>query len=251
MKFACLVRHAAMLLALWSGAAHAAPITKLGVMSTVGGEVQVVVRAPTTGTRLDQNARDRLQVGNAFERVMLQAVMQSVQRRGLGEALALARPANGSVPWQRDGSAVLVTQPLFDAAKAAKLSHLVLIQPARDTANLQMHRSVTGAGQLEGLGFYVDTMLTVVREDNNQVTDGFLAPFAYFDVLLVDAATLDLQAIYRARASVAVAEPGVHDPWQALSTDRKVELLRHLIQTEVDNAVQRWQRPDGASAPGR
>jgi len=246
-------RYAFALLTLWAVAAGAAPITKLGVMSVLGGEVQVVVRAPTTGTRLDQNARDRLQVGNAFERVVLQAVLQSAQRRGVGEALPLARPTNGSTPWQRDGNAVLVTQPLFDAAKAAKLSHLVLIQPARDTANLQMYRSVTGAGQLEGLGFYVDTMLTVVREDNNHVTEGFLAPFAYFDVMLVDVATLDLQAIYRARASVAVAEPGAqgNDPWQALSTERKIELLRHLIQTEVDNAVRQWQGGEGASTPAR
>jgi hypothetical protein len=232
-----------LLLAACATAASAAPITKVGVMSAAGRDVQVVVRAPTTGTRLDQNARDRLQVGDAIERIVLKAVADSVRRHGYGEALPLALPAKGSMPWQRDGDAVLVTQPLFDAAKKAGLSHLLLIQPARGEANLKLYRSSSGAGQLEGLGFYVDTMLEVVREDNNQPASGFLAPYVYVDMLLVDVATLDLQAIYRARASVAVADPGRqgNDPWQALSTERKVDALRYLIEEETELAVQQWK----------
>lgn len=232
---------------------RASEITRLGVMSVLGREVQAVISAPKTGTRIDRNARDTLKVGNDIENFILRTVAEGVRREGLGEALLLSRPANGSTPWQRDGQAVLVTQALLDAARAAKLSHLLLIQPARGEARLQMYRGVTGAGQLEGLGFYVDTALEVQRVDTNEWTVGFLAPYAYFDIYLVEVATLDLQSDYRARASVATSDParqGVH-PWEALSAERKIEVLKQLTKDEIDNALRQWGRSGGASAPAR
>ncbi|MCE4557142.1 hypothetical protein [Pelomonas cellulosilytica] len=231
---------------LASGLAAAAPITKLGVMSVLGRELELVIRAPTTGTRVDRNARETVKMAPGdFENFVLRTTADSARREGLGDAVLLARPADGSMPWKRDGQAVLVTQALLDAARAAKLSHLVLIQPARAEAKLQMYRSMTGAGQLEGLGFYIDTMVTVERADSNEVGEGFLAPYAYFDVYLVDVATLDLQAAHLARASIALADPGHQgtDPWKALSSERKVEVVRHLIQTEVQAAVHEWVQP--------
>jgi len=232
----------AALFMLVAGAASASDVTRLGVMSVLGGEVQVVIHAPTTGTRIDRNAKDTLKVGNEFEKFVLRTVVEDGQRNGFGEVLVLGRPANGSMPWQRDGKAVLVTQGLLDAARAAKLSHLLLIQPARAEAKLQMFRQAVGAGQLEGLGFYVDTALEVQRVDNNQWSTGFLAPYAYFDMYLVEVATLDLQAEYRARASTAVIDPARqgNDPWEALSTQRKVEVLQGLIQEEVGKALHEW-----------
>jgi len=236
-----------------AGAAQASAITKLGVMSVLGREVQVVISAPTVGTRVDRNAKDTLNVGNSFENFVLRTTADAARREGLGEALLLARPANGSMPWQRDGQAVLVTQALLDAARAAKLSHLVLIQPVRAEAKLQMLRSVTGAGQLEGLGFYVDTSLEVQREDTGQQSTGFLAPYAYFDMYLVEVATLDLKAEHRARASIAIADPERqgNDPWQALSSQRKVEALQQLTQEEIATALRQWARAAAASAPAR
>ncbi|MGQ3051685.1 MAG: hypothetical protein ACT6S0_07865 [Roseateles sp.] len=243
----------AALLLLASTASQAAPITKLGVMSVLGREVQLVIAAPTVGTRVDRNAKDSLKVGNEFENFILRTTVEGAGREGLGEALMLARPASGAMPWQRDGQAVLVTQALLDAARAAKLSHLVLIQPVRAEARLQMFRSVTGTGQLEGLGFYVDTALEVEHVDTGQRSAGFLAPYAYFDMYLVDVATLDLQAEHRARASTAVADivRQGNDPWQALSTERKVEALKQLTRGEIDAALRQWSRAAAASAPAR
>lgn len=236
-----------------AGVAQASAITKLGVMSVLGRELQVVVSAPTVGTRVDRNAKDTLNVGNDFENFILRTAADAARREGMGEALLLGRPANGSTPWQRDGQAVLVTQALLDAARAAKLSHLLLIQPARAEAKLQMFRQATGSGQLEGLGFYVDTSLEVQLVDTNKSTTGFLAPYAYFDMYLVEVATLDLQAEHRARASSALADPERqgNDPWLALSTERKVEALRQLAGEEIDTALRRWGHSGAASAPVR
>lgn len=228
---------------LSSVAAQAAEITKLGVMSVLGGEVQLVIRAPTTGTRIDRNAKESLKAGG-FDRFVLLTTGEAARREGFGEALMLARPANGSVPWQRDGQAVLVTQALLDAARAAKLSHLVLIQPARAEAKLQMFRTATGAGQLEGLGFFIDTSLPVQNVDDNEWSTGFLAPYAYFDMFLVDVATLDLQADYRARASTSVIDPARqgNNPWEALSNERKAEVLQVLIREEIGKALNEWAK---------
>ena len=243
----------AVLCFLSTGAAWAADITRLGVMSVLGREFQVVVHAPTTGARLDRNAKDTLNVGTDFERFILRTVADAARREGLDEPLVLARPQNGSKPWQRDGQAVMVTQALLDAARAAKLSHLLLIQPARAEANLKMFRSVTGTGQLEGLGFYVDTALEVQRVDDNHRTTGFLASYAYFDMYLVDVRTLDLQSEYRARASEAIADPDRqgNDPWQALSTEHKIAALQRLTQVEIDTAMRQWGRTGAAPAAAK
>ncbi|RZL40396.1 MAG: hypothetical protein EOP35_01005 [Rubrivivax sp.] len=239
----------AALSVLLAGAASAAAVTKVGVMSVLGGEIQLVIRAPTTGTRVDRNAKESLKA-EGFEKFVLLTTVDAVRREGLGEALVLARPANGSMPWQRDGQAVLVTRPLLQAAQAAGLSHLLLIQPARAEAKLQMFRTATGAGQLEGLGFYIDTALPVQNVSDNEWRTGFLAPYAYFDMYLVDVATLDLQAEHRARASIATSDAGrqANDAWQALSNERKVEVLQHLIREEVDKALHEWALP---KAPAR
>lgn len=232
----------------------ASPITKVGVMSVLGRELDVIIYAPTTGSRVDRNAKDSIKMEPSdFENFVLHATVEGARREGLGEAVMLARPSDGSRPWQRDGQAVLVTRALLDAAQASKLSHLVLIQPARGDAKLQMSRQVAGSGKLEGLGFYVDTTISVERTDTNEVASGYLAPFAFFDMYLVDVATLDLQAEYRARASASLAEPGRQgtNPWNALSSQRKVEVIRQLIQQEVDKAMHEWSPANASSATGR
>lgn len=248
LRWACC---AAALVLLALGPAHAADISKLGVMSVLGREVSVIIHAPTTGTRVNRNAKDTIAMApNDFENFVLRTTVDSARREGLGEVLMLARPANGNMPWRRDGQAVLVTRPLLEAAQSAKLSHLILIQPAQGEASLKMDRTVVGAGQLEGLGFYVDTMLTVGQVDSNQTSFGYLAPYAYFDMYLVDVATLDLQAEHRARVSVALADPvgAGNDPWSALSAERKVEVIRGLLQQEVEKAIRDWASQQRAAS---
>jgi len=243
----------AALLTLNTGAALASDITKVGVMSVLGREVQVVVHAPTTGTRIDRNAKDTLKVSNELENFILRTVAQDLRREGLGEAVMLARPANGSTPWQRDGQAVLVTQALLDAARAAKLSHLVLIQPARGEAQLKMQRTAIGNGHLEGLGFYVDTMVDVELAETHRPTSGVVAPFAYFDLYLVDVATLDLQAEYRARQARALTDPDLTggDAWASLSTQGKVEALEGMLKEEIDKALHAWAALGAPTLPPR
>lgn len=243
----------AALFILTTGAACASEITKLGVMSVLGREVEVVIHAPTTGTRVDRNAKDTLKIGNEFENFVLRTTVNSARSAGLGEAMVLSRPANGSMPWQRDGQAVLVTRPLLEAAQAAKLSHLVLIQPARGEAKLQMERTVVGNGQVQGLGFYVDTTIDVELSETHRHSSGFVAPFAYFDIYLVEVATLDLQAEHRARVAVALANPDLAggDAWASLSTQSKVETLQKMIQDEVEKAVHDWSKPAGAASATR
>jgi len=242
----------AALALLMAGAASASEIKKIGVMSVLGRELQIVRHSPTTGSHLDRNARETIKMApNEFENFVLRTTQDSARREGLGEALLLARPADGSMPWQRDGQAVLVTRGLLEAAQAAKLSHLVLIQPARGEAKVRMARSAVGSGQLEGLGFYLDPRLGVQMEVTGAPASGLTAPFAYFDMYLVDVATLDLQAEYRARASVALADPAHMDgdPWASMSSQSKVEAVRKLIQEEVEQAVHAWAQPGAASAP--
>lgn len=238
------------LLLLAASAARASEIKKIGVMSVLGREFQIIIHSPTTGSRLDRNAKDTIKMApNEFENFVLRTTQDGVRREGLGEVLLLARPADGSIPWQRDGQAMLVTRGLLEAAQSAQLSHLVLIQPARGEAKVRMARSALGSGQFEGLGFYLDSRLGVKMEVTGAPASGIAAPFAYFDMYLVDVATLDLQAEHRARASVALAGRMGGDPWASMSTQSKVEAVRQLIQEEVEKAVHAWAQPGAVSAP--
>jgi hypothetical protein len=65
---------------------------------------------------------------------------------------------------------------------------------------------------------------------------GFLAPYAYFQVLLINLESGDVEKSDSVAASTsfsAARNKEGFDPWDALSSAQKVWAIRRLLQTEV------------------
>ena len=94
---------------------------------------------------------------------------------------------------------------------------------------------------MEGLAFYIDRTYRTQRADNGEIDIGFLAPYAYLNVSIVEAPTLRVITGLPVRAS-SVRSPvrnkeTVLNPWEALSSAEKVQLLRDMVRREVSTAV--------------
>jgi hypothetical protein len=68
---------------------------------------------------------------------------------------------------------------------------------------------------------------------------GFLAPFAYVDLALVDLATGKVVAEREVRAASPHAATGADtvDPWEGLSPEQKIRDLQALLAKDLADAV--------------
>jgi hypothetical protein len=129
---------------------------------------------------------------------------------------------------------------LFSALKREGFTHLLLLSKHRAPARLQLSNSSVGSGYLSGLGYYIDGALRTQRADTGESARGFIAPYAYLKLTLID---VDLMHLVRAEEiiqstvrSAARNENGL-DPWGAMSTEQKFSVLQDLIVQGVTEAV--------------
>ena len=81
-----------------------------------------------------------------------------------------------------------------------------------------------------GPGYYVDRDLWISRSDTGERAQGFLAPFVYIRVSLIDLATsaiLRHELITESLVLSAARSKQGDDPWGVLSAEEKVAQLRH------------------------
>lgn len=248
----------AVSLAALSGAAHAqtppAPAT-YAVVSLIGDQLDAVTYQPQVGTLLDANSHQAMPMGAD--------IMDDLALWETNKALRAAVPVT-------DVALLAVSAPQFfvdesrlfsgnhvklpadvDAAIAeAKAGKLVLITKHRADARLQVWHGFIGSGKIEGLGFYLDTVHRVPDADSTARLIGFLAPFVYIDVTLVDTAshTILRQTTITASRTVtsdsSAKDAGV---WDVLTTEQKMASLRELLSKNLATVVPQLVQ---ATAPG-
>jgi hypothetical protein len=125
------------------------------------------------------------------------------------------------------------------------VTHLILVTKVRQPARLQLDRAQVGSGVLEGLGFYVDRSLPIKDTSTGKTGLGFIAPFAYFKVTLVDLAKSTVVKEERVTGSTSAGVGQFSDtfnPWTNLPAERKVQLLQGLIRAEMARVIPRIAR---------
>ena len=216
------------------------------VMSFVGDGLLVVQHRTSAGSSLSPNARQFVTLADpAFDRTALLAVDGALRRAdpsakvvllgGRDPAALEAQSRTLGAP----GAAQAVADALRPHLPATGATHLVLVLKSRHAGRLRAEEGHADAGELEGLGFYVDPTL-VTRHDASGLADrGFLAPFAYIDVALVDLGTGKVLAERPVHASTPypASKSGGLDPWEALPAEEKTRVLEALLRKEVEAAV--------------
>jgi hypothetical protein len=214
-------------------------------LSLIGDKLTVVTYVPKVGSSIDTNLHETLPLPDAtFDQDVIGTISDSVSSAVPGASVSLLLAKSPShYEGQRDivrTDTAKIHPDLVDAVRATGATYLVLVSKLRADARLQVMGGAVGSGWLEGLGFYIDRTYRMFRSDTGEVGVGFLAPFVYINVSIVEASTLRVVTALPVTASTtrsaARAKEGV-DPWDALSPAEKVQMLRLMVRREVSAAV--------------
>jgi len=234
--------------ALAQSAASAPPIVpSFGLLSLVGDQFSVVMRREEIGSRIDPNSRRTYPIDTAtFDDIALGAAE---------DVLRKMRPVSPVVRFSiRDPRLFdLQDKLLVDSAESrgmrealAKLlrehqvSRLVLVTKWRDDAKFRVHSGTMGIGKISGLGFYVDSVTRIEMLDSGEEAFGFLGPYAYVNVSLVDVSSMTpIRSVpgRESRMNLPVHSKGVVLAWDALTPEAKVEALDRVLRRAVETAT--------------
>lgn len=218
---------------------------KFVAVSLLGDKVHMITRQDKTGSMLDANLRESFELkGGVFDQAALLALEQSVRKTDakatvFGLKLASAKVL-GEPEALLDGKRFVMPAVLAPVLQQLQASHLLLITPHRGEANIKTVRDGIGMGRLEGLGFFIDRDAVMRFEESSELSKGYLAPFTYFKISVIDLAGNQLVAqklVMRAEALLSRRKEAIADPWAALSDAEKVEALRRQIREEVAGSL--------------
>lgn len=218
-------------------------------MSLLGDQIDIVFAARVqSGAAVGpRNAHERLPLPDAtFDKTVLRELdrVVSARRNAPPLTLLLARDPQLFALQDRIVEAEAGIAELLGPIKAItdpqQVTHLLLVTRYRHDAVLRFQHSSVGSGKLSGLGYYVDKTTRTLRADTQERGVGFIAPFAYFRVSLVDMRNLKVLREDTGLASTtrsSARAPGGVDPWLALSDTDKVGMLEFLLQRELARIV--------------
>src|SRR5207253_2091864 len=127
-----------------------------------------------------------------------------------------------------------------EPAQSQNATHLILITKHRGDALLRLATSYVGSGKIEGVGFYLDAGLVTRRSDTHARGNGFLAPFAYIKVTLVDAKTMAVireQTVEESTTLSTARAEGSLNPADVLTPAQKTAALQGMIRRAIARAV--------------
>jgi hypothetical protein len=216
---------------------------RYGAISVVGDQLTVVAYQPSTGTSIPRNERWQVPIQTTeIDDAALLAV-----RGGLPPALAPAFyrvPADSFGRWQRlvDTGAVDLPRDVEAALVKDGVTHLLLVARLRAPGSVALSDGRVGAGTLEGVGFYLDHGMQTRERESGLSGKGFIAPYAYLQVAMIDVAARRIVAREPVRSAAghsAARSPTGRDPWEALSADEKSRLIAQMLEREVGSAIGR------------
>jgi hypothetical protein len=237
---------AALLLVSMLGPACAlAQARTYAVLSLVGDRLLLVSRDGSTGSsRIDSNTKRFIALGNSeLDRTVLAAVDAAVRMQVPGAEVVLLETRDPEIfsaqarALDAGGGGADILPAVRDIAAGSKATHLVLVTKQRHEAMLNVSDGHIGSGSLEGLGFYIDRDQRLTNLATGAGFVGFLAPFAYFRVSLVEVASgkvLGEEAVY---ASLIASRQSVSHPWDALTPKQKVEVIEGMLRAEVARVI--------------
>lgn len=215
-------------------------------MSLLGDTITVVTQQSRTGSRISQNVREPVVIpGGVFDKSVLRTMDKIVKAEGpTADVSVLNINAVGALgdaeKFVVDGELHLPAA-LANGLKHVDCSHFLLVLPHRAEANIKGMRESVGSGMLQGLGFYLDRELRILNYETGASRTGYLAPYAYVNLILVDKATgkiLRQQSVAEAIMLGDVArKAGVGDPWEMLSTQEKVDAISSLLDDQLAKRI--------------
>jgi hypothetical protein len=236
------MRAAWLLVLLLPLLADAQPARRYAVLSLLGDGLTLASREGGVGRGSEKAGRQFVPLEDpALDNAAVLAVDDALQKLGSSAVMLGVRDpaiykAQADVLESETGIESLL--PLLHPVLAnAEATHLILLTKTRYEAVLRLRDGSTGAGKLEGLGFYLDRDKRLRNTQTRVASQGYVAPYAYFEVALVDLRSGHVLGRSRQLQSTIVTKPDADDPWEALTPEEKVRALRSLIRRGVQEAL--------------
>ena len=234
---------AAPALAQTSGGA----VPRYAVMSILGDKITLVGYQPPIGSHLDQNDKRVIPITSPmFDNSALLAVDDAIKRIQPGAVTTLLASRDPRL-FALQGNSLDQPGDAADSVAAIKAlllqsnaTRLILLTPYRSEARFQMRENLVGSGHISGLALYLDRIMRVTRTSTGEDGTGYLAPYAYFSVSLIDAATLKTvrrKLLTESEVVPTSASKAATVPWETLTDAQKVEALQRLIRRGVESAI--------------
>jgi hypothetical protein len=234
--------------ALAQPAAPSAPLPpSFALLSLVGDQFSVIFRRQESGTRLDPNSRrdypvptgifDEMAVSAAEDVVKRLKPVSPVLRFSIRDARLFALQEQLLV--DADDSRG-VREALAKLLRENAVTRLLLVTKRRDDAKFDVVSGTIGSGKIAGIGFYVDTFTSLQTTQTGEATVGFLGPYAYLNVALVDVASMKVIRSIPAREAdmtLPLHATGAMRAWDALTAEGKADALERVLRRAVQNAT--------------
>jgi hypothetical protein len=219
------------------------------VMSLIGDDMSIVSFRPAVGSRFDQNVVLHIAVkDDHFDRLVLQtadAAIRGAATSATTQLLLTSDPATfalAEIPLASETAVKALLDPIAAQVRSGDPRYLVIVTKYRGDARLALSDGKVGAGKLSGLGFYVDNQMRTLNLESGASGEGFVAPFAYLTISLID---LKTNTVIRSESAMesavkAAASAGTNgDPWLALTPAEKIALLDRLVRRAIADIVPR------------
>ena len=194
-----------------------------------------------TGSNLDRNPRRCMPLEDPeLERAILFAVEDAVKKGDPAARtvlLAATDPALFKLPAEDGERLAPHLAAIRPMAQKAGATHLILATKHRDEARLRLADGYIGSGRIEGVGFYVDSEIWVHNRETREHSEGFIAPFVYARLALVDLASGAVLREAVIREAVVVSNQRAGNPWEMHNGKQKSDMLKSMIRTGVARAV--------------
>lgn len=236
----CLWGFAMPVLVAWAFAANAASYI---VLPLIGDELTLVTAGTTTRSLLDTNRYQTVQTKNsALDMVALKAADVAISKGPSTAKVTMILPTD---PALYQLKAAWLSSNVLDVGRLIVIlkgqlgtegdTHLIVVLPYRAEPELKTVRGHLGTGKVAGLGFYVNTFQRTCVAGTAQCERGFLAPFANFCMVMVNArdGVIESEEFTAVGSAYSAAQAADLTPWHALSEERKFGLLQGLLRREI------------------
>jgi hypothetical protein len=226
-------------------AAHAQTGRSIAVVSLIADGLRVVGQEATTGTMLSRNPTEVTALPfDALELPALKSSMNAVLAADLKAKVLPMKIVDSAIYAAQDSyianNRAALPKAILEPLLKGNISHLLLITRARAEARLDAKLQTFGSGKLEGVGYYLDSETTTRQQGSGEVAVGFLAPYVYARVSLINLSTLAVErslttTVGRVYTATGTGTGG--EPWKIMGDAKKIELLRVMIEEQLAETV--------------
>ena len=213
------------------------------MLSLIGDKLDIVSYQTQIGSNIERNLHEALLIKDPlFDNEAASAAGEAVRRLIPGAALVVLNSRSTALfekqreLFEEQDSSIALPDAIKAALKREDATYLILITKHRDGAEFAFSNRTDGSGKLEGLGYYIDNTVLTRPGEGGETGRGFLAPYVYMKVTLIDAKTSKVLGKRNVKSSQPVSGSRAiasTNPWDALTTEQKVRIIEQMIRRET------------------